>query len=44
MALLATNFRKIFSVRGAWLVVTSMVIIHHVTVIRDMFFGEKAWI
>jgi len=27
-----------------WLAVTSMVIIHHITVIGGLFLGEKAWI
>jgi len=43
-SLLATNFHEIFTIRGMWLAVTSMVIIHHITVIGGLFLGEKAWI
>ena len=44
MVLLVTNFCEIFSIRGMWLAVTLMVIIHYIMVIRGLFFGEKAWI
>lgn len=43
-SLLATNFHEISSIWGAWLVVMSMMIIHHIMVIGDLFLGKKAWI
>jgi len=44
MSLLAMNFCEIFCIQGMWLAIASMVIIHHITVIGDLFFSEKMWI